>query len=306
MTPTLPQPRRTSRLQRSENLAGYLFILPGIIGLCVFVLYPLFSSMYYALTQWDGATAPKFIGLENFIYYFTQDLTFWPSVRATLVWVALSVPTGVAAGLLLALLVNRSLPGITVFRTVLYLPTILPVVASLALWKFIYNPTVGLANQLLNALGLPSSLWLGDVNLVFPALLAITLWSAGGAMVIFLAGLQSVPTELYEAARLDGASDWHLFWHITVPMISPVLLLQTVTGVIGALQSLAQPQLITGGGPDLATNFLMFKVWTTAFVSNQFGQAIALVWVLFVMIMVATAATFRLSNAFVYAEDGAE
>jgi multiple sugar transport system permease protein len=304
MTPAIRRP--LSPLKRSENIAGYLFILPGIIGLSVFVLYPLVSSVYYAMTQWDGATAPKFIGLENFIYYFTQDATFWPSVRATLVWVALSVPTGVAAGLLLALLVNRSLPGIKLFRTILYLPTVLPIVATLALWKFIYNPTVGLANQFLNALGLPSSLWLGDVQLVFPALITINLWAAGGAMVIFLAGLQSVPTELYEAAKLDGANDTHLFWHITVPMISPVLLLQTVTGVIGALQALAQPQLITGGGPDNTTNFLMFKIWTTAFGANQYGQAIALVWVLFVIIMIATALTFRLSNAFVYAEDGAQ
>ena len=292
-----------SQKQRADTLAGYLFILPGIIGLSVFVLYPLASSVYYSLTEWNGATAPKFIGFENFRYLFTQDPSLWGSLRATALWVLWSVPTGVAAGLLLAVLVNRSLPGIRLFRTVLYLPTVLPIVATLTLWKFIYNPAYGLANQALNALGLPSSLWLGDVNLVFPALVLIGIWAAGGSMVIFLAGLQAVPNELYEAAKLDGASDTRLFWHITAPMISPVLLLQTVTGIIAALQSMAQPQLITNGGPDLATNFLMWKIYSSAFGNSSFGYAIALVWILLVLIAVVTVGVFRLSNAFVYAED---
>ena len=301
-----PLQTRSSSFARRENTTGYLFILPGIIGFSVFVLYPLISSIYYAMTEWNGATAPKFIGLENFKYIFLQDPSFLISLKATLIWVFLSVPSGVAAGILLALLVNRSLPGIKLFRTILYLPTMLPIVATLTLWKYIFNPAFGLANQLLNTLGLPSSFWLGDVNLVFPSLIVINLWAAGGAMVIFLAALQAVPTELYEAAKLDGASDTRLFWHITIPMISPVLLLQTITGTIAALQSLAQPQLITSGGPDLSTNFLMWKIFTTAFNNNQFGQAIALVWVLFVLILIVTVLTFRLSSVWVYAEEGTE
>jgi ABC-type sugar transport system permease subunit len=301
-----PQRRAPSRLASRESWTGYLFILPGIIGFSIFVLYPLVSSIYYAMTEWNGATAPRFIGLENFRYIFLEDPSFWGSVKATIVWVILSVPSGVAAGVLLALLVNRNLPGISLFRTILYLPTVLPIVATLTLWKFIYNPAVGLANQALNALGLPSSFWLGDVQLVFPALIVINLWAAGGAMVIFLAALQAVPNELYEAAKLDGASDFRLFWNITIPMIGPVLLLQTITGIIGALQSLAQPQLLTGGGPDLTTNFLMWKIFNTAFGANQFGQAIALVWVLFVLIMIVTALTFRLSSVWVYAEEGSQ
>ncbi len=304
-----PVSRRTSQKQRADILAGYLFILPGIIGLCVFVVYPLVSSGYYSLTEWNGATPARWIGIENFRYIFNQDPSILGSLKATALWVLWSVPAGVAAGLLLAVLVNRALPGMTVFRTVLYLPTVLPIVATLTLWKFIYNPAYGLANQALHTLGLPSSLWLGDVNLVFPALVLITVWAAGGSMVIFLAGLQAVPTELYEAAKLDGASDLKLFWHITAPMISPVLLLQTVTGIIAALQSMAQPQLITNnpspGGPDLSTNFLMWKIYSSAFNDSRFGYAIALVWILLVLIAVMTVAVFRLSNAFVYAEDEA-
>lgn len=284
-------------------MAGYLFILPGLIGLSIFVLYPLASSVYYSLTEWNGATPPKFIGLENFTYIFTQDPSFIGSLKATALWVLWSVPVGVFAGLMLAVLVNRNLPGIQLFRTILYLPTVLPIVATLTLWKFIYNPAYGLANQALNALGLPSSLWLGDVNLVFPALVAISVWAAGSSMVIFLAGLQAVPTELYEAAKLDGASDSRLFWHITAPMISPVLLLQTITGIIAALQSMAQPQLITNAGPDLATNFLMWKIYSSAFNDSRFGYAIALVWVLLALIAVLTIGIFKLSNAFIYAED---
>lgn len=301
MTSGLPQ--KTSTRQRSDTVAGYLFILPGLIGLSAFVLYPLISSVYYSLTEWNGATPAKFIGLENFTYIFTQDPSFLGSLRATALWVLWSVPAGVFAGLMLAVLVNRNLPGIQLFRTVLYLPTVLPIVATLTLWKFIYNPAYGLANQALNALGLPSSLWLGDVNLVFPALVAISVWAAGSSMVIFLAGLQAVPTELYEAAKLDGASDSRLFWHITAPMISPVLLLQTITGIIAALQSMAQPQLITNAGPDLATNFLMWKIYSSAFNDSRFGYAIALVWVLLALIAALTIGIFKLSNAFVYAED---
>lgn len=298
--------KKPSRLAQTEIRAGYLFILPGIIGLAVFVLYPLLSSIYYSMTEWNGATPPKFIGLENFIYIFTQDPSLVASLKATAFWVLWSVPSGVLAGLLLALLVNRKLPGIQIFRTVLYIPTVLPIVATLTLWKFIYNPAVGLANQILNFFGLPSSFWLGDVNLVLPALAVIGIWTAGGSMMIFLAGLQAVPSELYEAAKLDGASDIRLFWHITLPMISPVLLLQTITGIIAALQSLAQPQLMTGGGnPDLSTYFLMWKIYSTAFDQSRFGYAIALVWILLVCIAGLTMAVFRLSNAFVYGEDGA-
>ena len=300
---TSASPRRASTRQRSDIMAGYLFILPGLIGLSIFVLYPLASSVYYSLTEWNGATPPKFIGLENFTYIFTQDPSFIGSLKATALWVLWSVPVGVFAGLMLAVLVNRNLPGIQLFRTILYLPTVLPIVATLTLWKFIYNPAYGLANQALNALGLPSSLWLGDVNLVFPALVAISVWAAGSSMVIFLAGLQAVPTELYEAAKLDGASDSRLFWHITAPMISPVLLLQTITGIIAALQSMAQPQLITNAGPDLATNFLMWKIYSSAFNDSRFGYAIALVWVLLALIAVLTIGIFKLSNAFIYAED---
>ena len=306
-TPISPPPTQRSKRAQTEARAGYLFILPGVIGLCAFVLYPLLSSVYYSMTEWNGATPPKFIGLENFQYIFTQDPSLLASLKATALWVLWSVPSGVIAGLLLAVLVNRKLPGIQIFRTILYVPTVLPVVATLTLWKFIYNPAVGLANQALNALGLPNSLWLGDVNLVLPALALIGVWTAGGSMVIFLAGLQAVPNELFEAARLDGASDARLFWHITLPMISPVLLLQTITGIIAALQSIAQPQLVTGGGkPDLASYFLMWKIYSTAFDSSRFGYAIALVWILLALIAALTVIVFRVSNAFVYAEDGTE
>ncbi len=252
-----------SKQRTKDAISGYLFILPGMIGFAIFVLYPFLSSIYYSMTEWNGATEPKFIGLENFRFIFTQDPVFVASIKATAIWVILSVPSGVLAA-------------------------------------------VGLANQFLSLLGLPSSLWLGDVNLVFPALILISLWSAGGAMVIFLAGLQAVPTELYEAAKLDGASDTHLFWHITIPMISPVILLQTITGSIAAMQSINQPWLVTGGGPDLSTNFLMWKIFTSAFRDNQFGYAVALVWVLMLIILVVTALTFKLSSAWMYAEEGTE
>ena len=192
---TTRQPRPKRRINRREALAGYLFILPSIIGFSVFVLYPFVSSIYYALTKWDGIADPKFTGLDNFVYMFTKDPTFWKSIGVTLAYILMTVPSTVAAGLLLAVLVNRALPGIRIIRTILYLPVILPVVATLTLWKFIFNPQFGIANAILEGLHLPTSLWLSSEQAALPTFALINLWTVGGTMIIFLAALQSVPSE---------------------------------------------------------------------------------------------------------------
>ena len=297
-----PQVRRPG-YNRREALAGYLFILPSIIGFAVFVLYPLCAAAYYALTDWNGLTAPAFVGLKNFRYLFTQDPAFWPSLGVTGLYVLMIVPGSLAAGLALALLLNRQLPGIRLFRTIFYLPAVLPLVATLALWKFIYNPDYGLANQLLGALGLPGSTWLGSYAMALPAMVIIGLWGVGSTMVIFLAALQAVPKELYEAARIDGAGPWRLFTGVTLPTISPILFLQLVMQVIAALQQFNAPKVLTQGGPGFSTNLFMYQIYKTGFVDQQLGLATAQVWVLFVLIIVMTLFTFRLSSMWVYAEN---
>ncbi len=297
---------RGQRWNRSETISGYLFILPGIIGLTIFVVYPLIASAYYALTSWNGAADPIFVGFKNFVYMFTQDLSFWPSLTATAIFALLSVPSSLVLGLLLALLLNRSLPGIRLFRTLLYLPAVLPSIATLTLWKFIYNPDVGLANQVLKTLGLPGSMWLGSYEMALPALVIVGLWGVGTTMIIFLAGQQAVPPDLYEAARLDGAGTLSVFLRMTLPLIIHILFLQLVMGLISALQELNQAAVLTQGGPGFTTTLFMYSIYTNAFQNQSLGYAVAQVWVLFAIIIVLTFLTFRFSRMWVYADGATE
>jgi ABC-type sugar transport system permease subunit len=298
------------KLNKSDLFWGYLFILPGIIGFSIFVFYPLVYSVFIALSKWDGVVDPKFIGFQNFVYMFTKDPAFWPTIKATALYVVLSVPATLILGLLLAVLLNQNLPGIRIFRTILYLPTILPSVATLTLWKFIYQPQYGLANDILSFLHLPTSKWLTGEDTALVSIIIIGLWGVGGTMIIFLAGLQAVPKEIYEAARIDGASAVRLFWNVTIPMISPILFLQLITQMIAALQAFNQSQILTQGGPNNATNFLMYNIYAKGFGNlgsfPDLGYATAQVWVLFFIIMAVTALTFRFSSIWVYNETSAD
>ncbi|MDQ0063688.1 carbohydrate ABC transporter permease [Paenibacillus harenae] len=291
-----------TRRKLMEWKNGYLFILPSIIGFSVFVAYPLLSSIYYSLTEWSGYDNPRFVGFDNFNYMFTVDPAFWPSIRATFYYVLLSVPSSLILGLGLAMLLNKSLPGIKWFRTIYYLPTVVPSIATLTLWLFIYQPQYGLANSLLRLLGLPEGTWLTSEMTALPSIVLIGLWQVGSGMIIFLSGLQSVPQEMYEAAEVDGAPKWRVSLNITIPMITPILFLQLILGIIGSFQAFNQVQVLTGGGPNFTTSLLNFKIYTDAFNGRLFGYAIAEVWVLFVIIMIFTAVTYRYSNRFVYYE----
>jgi ABC-type sugar transport system permease subunit len=289
-----------------ENIIGYLFILPSIIGFTLFVAYPLISSAYYSLTRWDGNTDPIFVGFKNYLYLFTKDPSFIPSLKATALFTILSVPSSLLLGLLLAVLLNQNLPGIKIFRTALYLPAVLPSIATLTLWKFIYSPQFGLANQVLGFLHLPPSDWLSSETMALPSLVIIGLWGVGSTMIIFLAGLQAVPKEFYEAAKLDGASSIRLFTRITLPMISPILFLQLVLQIISAMQAFNQPAVLTNGGPGFSTDLLMLSIYKNGFGNlgqfPQLGYAVAQVWVLFLFIIAVTVFTFRTSTTWVYEE----
>lgn len=298
--------RSRSRRPGREAVIGYLFILPSIIGFLVFVLYPLIATFYYSLTRWNGITDPVFVGTKNFVRLFTNDPSFLPSLQATFYYTLLSVPASLVVGLLLAMLLNTVLPGIRFFRTVFYLPAILPSIATLTLWKFIYHPEYGLANELLTALHLPDSAWLGSYQLAIPSMVIIGVWGVGSTMIIFLAGLQAVPQELYEAAKIDGAGPLSLFSRITLPMISPILFLQLILQIITALQAFNQPAILTQGGPGFATDLLMYSIYQHAFsgfnANPQIGYASAQVVVLFFLILIVTVFTFRFSALWVYAD----
>ncbi|MCU0495581.1 MAG: sugar ABC transporter permease, partial [Chloroflexaceae bacterium] len=237
----------------------------------------------------------------------------------TALFVLLTVPPSLALGLALALLLNRKLPGIALFRTIFYLPAILPSIATLTIWKFVFNPQFGLANALLTNLGLPTSLWLGSEQAALPTMALIGLWGNVGAnvvggvgaiMIIFLGALQAVPQEIYEAAEMDGAGRTRMFLRMTLPMISPIIFLQLVLQIISALQAFNQPAVLTKGGPNDATNLLMFKIYTNGFGNlSQYpdlGYAIAQVLVLFALIVAVTTFTFRFSSMWVYEDSTVE
>ncbi|NJP41307.1 sugar ABC transporter permease [Oscillospiraceae bacterium HV4-5-C5C] len=292
-----------SRQRRlKEGIIGYLFMLPTVIGFTVFIIYPLISSAYYALTEYSGFGKAEFVGLDNFKWMFTKDPTFIKTIQATLLYVVYTVPAVLIFGLLLAVLLNKTMPGIKLFRTIYYLPVVVPAIASLVLWKFIFNPDHGLFNGILASLKLPTSRWLESESAVLPALTIIAIWGCGGQMIVFLSGLQSVPAELYEAAAIDGANSLNKFFHITIPMMTPVLFLQLITGLIGGFQVINPALIVTSGGPNLKTNFLNYQIYMSAFDKREYGYAMALVWVLFVIIMAFTVVVFKVSNSYVYYE----
>jgi len=295
-----------SRNAGSDVKAAYLFIAPAVIGFLVFVGYPLIRSFYLALTKYNGLTDPVFVGLGNFRRLFTTDPAFWPALRATGYLVLLYVPLSLVLGLALAMFLNQRFAGVRVVRTLAYLPVVLPAVATITLWKFMLYPQVGLLNTILDRLGLPTSLWLQSPKMAMPSVVLVMLWGVGGTMIIFLAALQAVPTELYEAAKVDGAGPWSVFFRITLPMISPIVLLQVILQTTAALQTFNQPKILTGGGPGFSTNVLMLGIYNNGFPTlgkiPQLGYASAQVWVLFVIIIAVIALTAKFSSLWTYSD----
>jgi multiple sugar transport system permease protein len=295
-----------SRNAGSDVRAAYLFIAPAVIGFLVFVGYPLIRSFYLALTKYNGLTDPVFVGLGNFRRLFTTDPAFWPALRATGYLVLLYVPLSLILGLALAMFCNQRFAGVRVVRTLAYLPVVLPAVATITLWKFILDPQVGLLNTILDRLGLPTSLWLQSSTMSMPSVVLVMLWGVGGTMIIFLAALQSVPTELYEAAKVDGAGPWSVFFRITMPMISPIMLLQVILQTTAALQTFNQPKILTNGGPGFSTKVLMLSIYENGFPTlgriPQLGYASAQVWVLFVIIIAVIALTAKFSSLWTYSD----
>lgn len=293
-----------------DTRAAYVFIAPAIIGFSVFVVYPLVRSFYLSLTRWNGLSEPKFLGFDNYRRLFTVDPAFWPSIRATAYLVLLYVPLSLAIGLALAVFCNQRFRGVRFVRTAAYLPVVLPVVATITLWKFMFNPQVGLINTLLGKLHLPTSGWLSSSSMSMPSVVIVMLWGVGGTMIIFLAALQAVPLELYEAAKVDGAGPGSVFFRITLPLISPIMLLQVILQTTAALQTFNQPKILTDGGPGFSTSVLMLQIYKNGFANlgrvPQLGYASAQVWVLFVVIIAVIALTAKFSSLWTYSDNTPE
>lgn len=282
-----------------KNLLGYLFISPFILGFLLWFVTPTVTSIWMVFQDWNMMTPARFVGLENFTIMFDDDL-FWQALQVTAIYTIVSVPLNLALSFSIALLMNTKVRGINFFRTLYYLPVVVPAVAGSILWAWILNTEFGFLNILLRAVGLPKVRWLVDPNLALFSLVLVSLWGIGSTMVIFLAGLQGVPDLYYEAAEIDGAGRWHKLRHITIPLMSPVILFNLITGIIGSFQVFTAGYLITGGGPDNATLFYVLHIYRTGFKNFHMGQAAALSWVLFVIIMVLVAVIFRSLGRSIY------
>jgi multiple sugar transport system permease protein len=294
--------RRTPHRWRA-NVEGYLLISPWIIGFVLFTLGPMLASLYFSFSRFSLVSAPRWIGLDNYWRAFSGgDPLFYGSFARTLAFAALFVPLGVGISLGLALLLNRDLKGLAVFRTLYFLPTLTPIAAAALLWLWLLHPEVGPVNYVLGQVGVKGPRWLGSQEWALPTLVVTALWgSVGGSrMIIFLAGLQGVPQELYEAAAIDGASRWQRFRHVTVPMISPITFFLLVLTTIAAFRVFALAFVATGGGPAYATWFYLLHLYTTAFRSLNMGYASALAWIFFVVVLALSVVQFRLATRWVY------
>jgi multiple sugar transport system permease protein len=294
-----------SAAQRREALQGLLFVSPWALGFVLFIAYPMLASFYYSFTSYKIIGAPRWIGLQNYTYALTGDPLFWLAMQRTVVWVIATVPLGIFGSLLAAVLLNRKLGGTSFYRTAFFLPSLTPVVAAALLWTWILQPEVGIANSAIEALtGLRGPRWLTSTEWALPSLAVIALWTStgGNRMLIFLAGLQGIPQEMYEAAEIDGAGPFRTWWHITVPLISPAIFFNLILGVILSFRVFAFAFVTTGGGPARATYFYVMHLYTQAFSSFDMGYGCALAWILFVIVLVITVIQTKLSNRWVHYE----
>jgi multiple sugar transport system permease protein len=285
-----PARRRSSPLTRRKAIEGYLYISPFLLGFLIFTAYPLVASFYLSFTSYNIISDPTWIGLENYRKAFFQDAQFWASLNRTGRYALLVVPLGIICSLLAAILLNQGFKGTSIFRTIFFLPSITPVIASVLIWLWLLQPSIGVVNYLLSLIGLPGPPWVQSTTWAVPSLVILSLWNtAGGSrMIVFLAGLQGVPQELYEAAHIDGANRWQRFLNVTVPMISPTIFFNLVISVIGALSVFSVAYIGTQGGPNYATYFYVYHLYISAFQFNLMGFASAMAWIFLVIVLALT------------------
>jgi len=291
---------RWSRVERQNFVKGILFASPWILGFLGWTIYPILASLYYSFTRFDAVRPPVFIGLANYIDMVAKDEVFRVVLYNTVYFVLLGVPAGLVTAFMLAVLLNNEMKWRPVFRTIFFLPAIVPAIASAEVWRWVYNPQFGLINATLKSMGMSTIPWLSSPTLAKPSLIIIHMWAQGTAMVIFLAALQDVPRSLYDAALVDGANRWQRFWHVTIPMTTPAILFVMLTSLIGMFQYFTLGWLLTQGAPNNSTEFYSMYLYRNAFVYFKMGYASALAWLLFLIIVAFTVLIFRTSAQWVY------
>jgi len=278
----------STRRETSALLRGLAFTSPWLVGFCVFTAVPVGLSLYHSFCDYSLLQPPAYTGLENYRTLWA-DPVFWQALRNTLVYGAVALPLGAVVALGVAMLLNARVSGVAVYRTIVFLPSLVPIVASAMLWMWLFNARLGLINTALTGLGIREPpAWLSDARWAMWALVLMSLWGVGNTVVIYLAGLQDVPRELYEAAEIDGASPVRQAWHVTLPSISPVIFFNLILGIIGTLQVFATPFIMTGGGPARSTYFYTMYLYDNAFTYLKMGYASAMAWVQLLIVLALT------------------
>ncbi len=298
-----PIVKKRMSIAAQEALWGYFFLSPWILGLLLFVGGPIIASLVLAFCEWDLIQPPVFVGLQNF-ELMMKDSRFWSSLFNTFYYTFFAVPLGIVGSIAVALLMNQKWKSVRLLRTIYYLPSVTAGVASAIIWMWLFNPDFGLINYGLSLLGVKGPLWLADEHWSKPALVIMSLWGVGGNMIIYLAGLQGVPRQLYEAAEIDGAGMTGKFWHITIPMLTPVIFFNLIMSIVWSFQIFTQVYVMTGGqgGPADSTLVLVLYIYQKAFKFHQMGYASAAAWVLFIIIMLFTLLQFRFAGGWVHYE----
>lgn len=297
---------KTRRLVDRPSFWGFLFTTPWLVGFVLFTAGPMLISLYLSFTKYDLSSL-EFVGAKNYRKLLFDEPLFWKSLQVTVVYALVSVPLGIVGSLALAILLNQKVRGQRLFRTMAYLPSLVPAVASSLLWMWIYNSEYGLLNYILGFFGFGGAEWLSDEKFALWALILMSLWGIGGGrMVIFLAGLQGISETYYEAARIDGASGWQQFRYVTIPQLSPVIFFNLILGIISAFQVFTQAYVMTGGGPNNATLFYALNIFRNAFEYFKLGKASAMAWIMFIILLILTAIQFGTSRRWVHYEGEAK
>lgn len=278
-----------------------LFQVPAMILILLLYIGPIFFTIFISMTKWDFVTPPEFVGFGNFVR-FAKDPVVWQSLFVTLKYALLNIPSVIIWSIIIAVLLNSSIRMMNLFRTIIYVPTVVPAIANAVLWLFLLNPVTGIVNKAIGLVGIPPQNWLYDKFLVIPSFVLMSIWTAGGTIIIILAGLQGISADLYEAMDVDGGGFIAKFFHVTLPMLTPVIFYNVVTGIIDCLQTFSQAFVMTSGGPNNASLFYMLNLYRTAFKYNDMGYASTMALILFAIIAVITIVLIKFSGAWVYDE----
>jgi multiple sugar transport system permease protein len=295
------------KLKKQENLMGYLFASPWLLGLIILGMFPILASFYISFTNYDMLSFPRFIGFANYRILFTNDNLFWKSMGNTFYHVIIAIPLGIVVGVFLALLLNNKIKGMSIYRTMFYLPNVVSVVAMSLLWLWLFNPNFGIVNEILapiyKLLDMEPLRWHQAVETSKITLIIMGLWSAGGSMVIYLAQMQDIPTTLYESAEIDGANWFKKTIYITLPLMTPSIFFNFIMGIIGGFQVFTIAYIMTSGGPAQSTYYYAYYMFDKMIADQQMGMASAMAWILLVIVLFFTVIALRLNKYVVYLGD---